>query len=446
MNQIDTGRIDTNEDRLRAEIEDLKRQLEEQRRQAAQTASRGPSAATLLVVLALVAALALAGYYYGYLPRQQREQVLAAESHAAADSLPVVNVVQVTRSSAKGNLVLPGNIQAVTEAPVLARSSGYVKKRYVDIGDRVTQGQVLADVEAPELLQQIRQAEAVVEQASAAVQQAEAALVQGQSNEHLARVTKDRWQRLLDKGVVSRQDNDTYQMQWQAQVANVQALEKAVNAAKSNAAAAAANVGRLNDLVSYLTVRAPFDGVITVRNIDTGALVTDGSTLLFRIAQTGRLRTYLNVPQGEAPEIHVGQSAALRVPDLQGRQFHGQVTRTASALDPASRTLLVEVQVDNQSGALLPGMYTQVELSVLRKDAPLQIPGSTLVVRGDGPQVAVLGDDGVVHYTRIQLGRDFGDHLEVLSGLEEGQQLVVNPGDAVREGVKVKATAAEKHS
>ena len=440
-----TSRNDTNEDRLRAEIEDLKRQLEEQSK-AALMPPKGPKAGTLLVVLALVAALALAGYYYGYLPRQQREQVLAAESHAAAESLPVVNVVKVTRSSTKGNLVLPGNIQAVAEAPVLARSSGYVKKRYVDIGDRVKQGDVLADIEAPELLQQIRQAEAVVEQSNAAVQQAEAALAQGRSNENLARVTKDRWQRLLDKGVVSRQDNDTYQMQWQAQVASVQALEKAVNAGRSNAAAAAANVARLNELVSYLTVRAPFEGVITLRNIDTGALVTDGSTLLFRIAQTGRLRTYLNAPQGDAPQIHVGQPATLRIPDLQGREFHGQVTRTANALDPASRTLLVEVQVDNQSGALLPGMYTQVELSVVRRDAPLQIPGDTLVVRGDGPQVAVLGADSAVHYTHIQLGRDFGDHLEVLSGLEEGQQLVVNPGDAVREGVKVQPAATEKHS
>lgn len=445
MNQINTSRIDANEERLRAEIEDLKRQLEEHKKQAV-TAQKGPSAGTLVAVLALVAALALAGYYYGYLPRQHREQVLAAESQAAAESLPVVNVVKVTRSSAKGNLVLPGNIQAVTEAPVLARSSGYIKKRYVDIGDRVKQGQVLADIEAPELLQQIRQAQAVAEQADAAVQQAEAALVQGQSNEHLARVTKDRWQRLLDKGVVSRQDNDTFQMQWQAQVANVQALEKAVNAGKSNAAAAVANVGRLNELISYLTVRAPFDGVITVRNVDTGALVTDGSTLLFRIAQTGRLRTYLNAPQGDAPEIHVGQPATLRIPDLQGREFRGQVTRTANALDPASRTLLVEVQVGNENGALLPGMYTQVELGVVRKDAPLQIPGDTLVVRGDGPQVAVLGGDGAVHYTHIQLGRDFGDHLEVLSGLEEGQQLVVNPGDAVREGVKVKPATTEKHS
>jgi RND family efflux transporter MFP subunit len=442
------SQINTSEDSLRAEIESLKRQLEEHKKHAAEAEpkQKGPSAGTLLVVLLLLAALGVAGYYYGYLPRQRREQVLAAESQAAIDSLPVVNVVKVTRSSTKGNLTLPANIQAVTESPVLARASGYIKKRYVDIGDRVKAGQVVAEIEAPELLQQIRQAQAGVAQANAAVQQAEAALAQGRSNENLARVTKDRWQRLLDKGVVSRQDNDTYQMQWQAQVANVQALEKAVAAARSNAAAVEANVSRLNELLSYQTVRAPFAGVITVRNIDTGALVNEGSTLLYRIAQTDRLRTYLNAPQGDAASVRTGQQATLTIPDLPGRHFTGLVTRTANALDPATRTLLVEVQVDNRSGELIPGMYAQVELAVPRKDPPLQIPGDTLVVRSDGPQVALVRPDGTVHYTRIQLGRDFGDHVEVLSGLEEGQQLAVNPGDAVHEGVKVKPVASEKRS
>jgi RND family efflux transporter MFP subunit len=442
MNNIETK---AGEHQLRAEIEDLKRQLEEEKKRVSREAEpRKPSFRTFLVVVLLLVALGVAGYYYGYLPRQHREKVLAAESQASSDSLPVVNVVPVSRSSSKGNLMLPGNIQALTEAPVLARAAGYIKKRYVDIGDRVKGGQVLADIEAPELAQQIVQAKAVVEQTQSSVQQAEAALLQGQSNENLARVTKERWQRLFDKGVVSRQENDTYQMQWQAQQANVQALQKAIAAAKSNTAAAEANVARLNQLLDYQTVRAPFDGVITVRNIDTGALVNEGSTLLFRIAQTGRLRTYLNAPQSDAAQVRVGQQATLTIPDLPGRTFSGTVTRTANALDPASRTLLVEVQVDNQSGTLLPGMYTQVELAVPRKDPPLQIPGDTLVVRGDGPQVAVVQSDGTVHYTRIQLGRDFGDHVEVLSGLEEGQLLAVNPGDAVHEGVKVKPVSSEK--
>ncbi len=433
--------INTTEESLRLEIEQLKRQLEEQKRRAAghgDPVSKPPTYRSLLVVVVLLALLAVAGYYRGYVPRQHREQVLAAEAQTNSNSLPLVNVVAIGRSATTGNLVLPGNIQAVTEAPVLARASGYIRKRYVDIGDRVKAGQVLAEIEAPELDQQIRQAKAAVDQANSSVQQAEASLEQGRSNENLARVTAERWKKLLDKGVVSRQDNDTYQMQWAAQQANVQALEKAIAAAKSNSAAMEANVSRLNDLQNYQTVRSPFAGVITVRNIDTGVLVSEGNTLLYRVAQTDRLRTYLNVPQADAASVRVGQAANLTIPDLPGRSFPGTVARTSNALDPATRTLLVEVQVANANGQLAPGMYAQVDLSVPRKNPPLVIPGDTLVIRADGPQVAVVRPDNTVHFARVELGRDFGASLEVLSGIEEGQLLVVNPSDATREGAKVK--------
>ena len=431
------------EAQLRAEVESLRRQLEEQKRQQQY---RKPSGWTGLVVFLLLAALAFAGYYFGYLPQQNRKNALAAESQNQAEALPVVNVTPAVRSSASANLVLPGNIQAVTEAPILARASGYIKKRYADIGDRVALGKVLAEIEAPELDQQIQQAKASIEQAEASVQQAQASLDQGRSNENLARVTKDRFQKLADKGVISKQDNDTYNLQWQAQTANVQALEKAVNAAKSNKAAAEANLGRLNDLKGYLEVRAPFAGVITLRNIDDGVLVNEANTLLYRIAQTDKMRTYLSLPQVDADSVHVGQKAELTIPDLPGRKFPGTVTRTANALDSATRTLLTEVQVANGSGLLMPGMYSLVDLSVPRKDPPLTIPGSTLMVRADGPQVAVMSGDGVVHFQKVQLGRDFGDKLEVLSGLKEGDQLVVNPSDAVREGIRVKTAAKGSRS
>ena len=404
----------------------------------------GPSRLTLLVLALLLVVLVVAGFFAGYLPRQRRESVLAAESKIAEDSLPVVNVQKVRRADAKTSLVLPGNIQAVTEAPILARANGYIKRRYADIGDRVKEGQVLAEIDAPELNQQILQAKATVDQANSTVEQAQAALQQGHSNENLARVTAQRWENLSKKGVVSRQENDTYQAQWAAQQANVNALEKAVAAARNNAAAVEANVARLNDLLAYQTVRAPFAGVITLRNVDAGALVNEGNTLLYRIAQTDRLRTYLNVPQADAGSVRVGQQAVLVVPDLPGHGFPGAVTRTANALDPATRTLLVEVQVPNPGALLMPGMYAQVDLSVLRKDPPLLIPGDTLVVRSDGPQVAVVAPDGRVHFARIQLGRDFGDRLEVLSGLEDGQQVVVNPSDAIREGAQVKPVAAKE--
>jgi len=435
----------SNEEQLRSEIEDLKRQLAEQGKPApAHGHVSGPSKLTLAILGLLLIALIVGGFFLGYLPRQRREMVLAAEETADAQTLPVVNVAQVTRSAVNTSLVLPGNIQAVTEGPVLARATGYIKKRFVDIGDRVKAGQELATIEAPELGQQIRQAQAAIDQANSSVQQAEAAVQQARTNASLSQVTAQRWNDLFQKGIVSRQDNDTAQTQYRAQQANVQALEKAVAAGRNSASAAEANLARLNELLGYQTVRAPFDGVITLRNVDSGVLVNEGSTLLFRIAQTDRLRTYLNVPQVDAGSVRVGQQASLVIPDLQGRKFKGTVTRTANALDPATRTLLVEVQVANQGTTLMPGMYTQVDLAVPRKDPPLLIQGDTLVVRSDGPQVAVVNPDGTVHFTRIQLGRDFGDRLEVLSGVTEGQQIAVNPSDQIREGVRVKPVTAAK--
>ena len=431
-----------NEQQLRSEIEDLKRQLAHSRNAAQEAPPKGPSSRTGVVVVLLLLCLVFAGYYLGYLPRQKRELALAAESKTDTEALAQVTVAPVKRSSNTSSLVLPGNIQAVTEAPVLARASGYIKTRQADIGDRVKDGQVLAEIEAPELDQQIRQAQAGIDQANSTIEQSQAALQQGQSNESLAKITAERSQKLFDRNVVSRQDNDTAQMQYAAQQANVQALGKAVAAARSSSGALQANLARLNDLKNYLTVRAPFAGVITVRNIDVGALVNEGSTLLYRIAQTGRLRTYLNVPQADSGSVRVGQRATLVVPDLGGRKFSGLVTRTSNALDPASRTLLTEVEVDNAGGALMPGMYSEVDLAVPRKDPPLIIPADTLVVRGDGPQVAVVDSGGVVHYKLIHLGRDLGASIEVLDGLEEGQLLAVNPGDTVREGVRVQPKAA----
>lgn len=430
----------TTEDQLRDEVTELKRQLEEQKGLHTASAHRtsGPSPITLVLIAVVILALIVVGFFMGYVPRHRREEVLAAESKETSQSLPTVTVTKVKRSDQLSELVLPGNIQATTEAPVLARANGYIKKRYADIGDRVKEGQVLAEIEAPELDQQILQARAAMDQTNSAVEQAEASLQQGRSNESLAKVTAVRWENLQKRGAVSKQENDTYQSQYAAQQASVQALEKAVAAARSNVGAAKANLDRLIQLKSYLTVRAPFAGVITVRNVDTGALVTDSNTLLFRIAQTDFLRTYVNLPQTDADSVRPGQKATLTIPELPGRTFTGKVARTANALDPATRTLLTEVQVPNGAGTLMPGMYAQVDLSVPRKNPPLLIPGDTLVVRSDGPQVAVVAPDGTVHFTLIQLGRDYGDRLEVLSGLQAGQDLVVNPSDVVREGVKVK--------
>jgi RND family efflux transporter MFP subunit len=438
------NQVNATEDQLRSEIESLKRQLEEQKKlgHPGGRQNRRPSTISLILIALLLAVLIVVGFFVGYLPRQRREAVLAAESKETGRTLPLVNVSRVTRSEGNSLLVLPGNIQAVTEAPILARATGYIRKRYVDIGDRVKTGQVVAEVEAPELDQQILQANAAIDQAKSSVQQAEAAIQQGRANENLARLTAGRMANLLGRGVISKQDNDNAQAQYAAQQANVEALVKAAAAMRSSVTAAEANLARLNQIKTYQTVRAPFDGVITLRNVDTGALVNEGSTLLFRVAQSGTLRTYINLPQADAESVRVGQHAIISIAELPGRKFDGVVTRTSNSLDPATRTLLTEVQVINTDGALMPGMFAQVDLTVPRKFPPLLIPGDTLVVRSDGPQVAVVRPDATVHFTRIQLGRDYGDRLEVLSGLQEGQQLAVNPSDEVREGVKVNPVAA----
>ncbi len=388
------------------------------------------------MALGLLVLIAVA-FFAGYIPRLRRETQIQTEARDQIDALPRVNVVAVTRSGATSKLELPGNIQAVTEAPILARADGYIKTRLADIGDHVKAGQLVAEIEAPELDQQVSQARANLQQAQAALDQANANYDQGKANKELAGVTARRWSNLASKGVVSRQENDQYQAQYLAQVASLQALEKAIAAARSNVTSVQANLSRLEELQGYKLVRAPFDGVITLRNVDVGTLITTGSTLLFRVAQTGVLRTYVNVPQTNADAIRTGQQAVLTVSNLPERRFAGTVTRTSNSLDPVSRTLLVEVQVHNTDGLLLPGMYTQVDLNSSRADPPLWIPGDTLVVRSDGPQVALVRPDHSVHFQKIEIGRDLGDHLEVVGGLKAGDMVIPNPSDAIREGVQV---------
>jgi RND family efflux transporter MFP subunit len=436
------------EEELRAEIEQLKRQLQDHK-----PAHAGgthvlehpprPRNRTILGLLVLIAGIFVVAFFAGYVPRHRTALQLVTEAHAEEESLPEVSVAAAIRGSNMGNLVLPGNIQAVTEAPILARAEGFIQRRYVDIGDKVNAGQLLADIQAPDLDQQVTQARAAVQQTQADLERATAALEQGKANESLAKVTASRWDNLAKRGVVSRQENDQYQAQYMAQAANVRALDRAVAAAKGNVAASQANVARLTELQGYLQVRAPFAGVITLRNIDVGALVNTGSTLLFRIAQTNPLRTYVNVPQVSAPEVRVGQTATLSTADLPDRKFNGVVTRTANSLDPASRTLLVEIQVPNPDGKLMPGTYAQVDLNLPRKDPPLLIPSDTLVVRSAGTLVALLDTNNKVHFQGITVGRDLGDRIEVLSGLKAGQRVIVNPNDSVQEGVKVHPAAGK---
>src|SRR5215831_386596 len=277
-----------------------------------------PSGVTISAILLVFALFLVGAFAAGYLPLQRREATVRAEADEREKSLPRMTVMRVRHTSGSNELSLPGTIQAVTEAPILARADGYLKRRLADIGDQIKQGQLLAEIDAPELDQQTRQAGAAVEQAQAALEQAQANLEQGKANRELARITADRWATLASRGLAARQDSDQYKAQLTAQTANVQALEKAVSAQNSSVAAAKANLVRLQGVQNYSLVKAPFDGVITVRNVDVGALVSTGTTLLYRIAQVEKLRTYVNVPQGSANAVHVGQPAVLTVSNFPG--------------------------------------------------------------------------------------------------------------------------------
>ncbi len=390
----------------------------------------------LLIAVVLTVAV---GFAAGLLPKLRQRQVLAAETSQALAARPIVPAAVVIPAPRETSVTLPGTMQPLTEAPVLARADGYIKRRLVDIGDRVAAGQLLAEIEAPELDQQVKQAAAALDQARSALEQSNANLAEGLANRELARVSALRYGNLQKRGIVSRQENDTYQAQYQASDAAVESLRKAVAAAQNNVSAAEANLARLKDLFSYLKVRAPFAGVVTLRNVDLGTLVTAGNTMLFRVAQTGVLRTYINVPQVNASQVRVGQTTEIGLSERPGRTFSGKIVRFSDSLDPATRTMLVEVHVPNPRGDLLPGMYANVTLRAARENPPLLMPSEALVARAQGTMAAVVDRAGRVHFTPIQVGRDSGTDLEVLSGLEAGMQVIVNPNDKVREGVAVEA-------
>jgi RND family efflux transporter MFP subunit len=440
---------ETDPAQLLRENEELKRKVAELESRlpasthtvAAPSAIWRPSRLTLWSLLLGLLVLIVLAFVAGFVPLKKRDATLLAEAADQARANPRVEVIKVGFAASQTELQLPGSIEAVTEAPILARADGYIRRRNVDIGDRVRAGQEVAEIEAPELDQQVLQAKANLEQAQAALEQAQASYQQGKSNMELAKVTAQRWSALGAKGVVSHQENDQYQSQYQAQVSNLQALGKAISAQRSNVTAAEANLSRLQNMQSYRVVRAPFDGVITQRNVDVGALVNAGNTLLYRIAQTATLRIYVNVPQASASSVRTGQTALLTVSNLPGRTFTGTVARTANSLDPATRTLLVELHVPNADGALLPGMYSQVKLDSPSTHPPLVVPGDALIVRTGGTLVGVVRPDQTIHLQPLIIGRDFGDRVEVVSGLREGDTIVTNSGDIVHEGLKIEPVA-----
>lgn len=408
------------------------------------------------LIIAVVVAVALAGY----LPRKQREDAAAAAANEERNDLPRVTAAKVRRAPADSDVLLPGTLSALVEASVFGRAPGYVRKRYVDIGDRVREGQLLAEIDAPELDQQVAQSRAAVSQARQQLTQAQAALVQAESQRDLARITSQRYNNLVARGAIARQDADTQESTYKTADALVDAQQANIHAAEDNVKQAQANLDRVMALQDYKNVRAPFDGVVTARNIDAGALIsangaglgvspmdvtnaanTNGSEM-FRVAQIGTIRILTSVPQANAPGIYVGLAADVSVNEFQGRKFEGKVTRTMNSLDPNSRTLLVEVQIPNRDRKLLPGMYAEIRFRSHRDVPPLLVPGDTIIAGASGMQVGVLNDVGQgkkkIHMQPVQIGRDYGAETEVLSGLNGSELIVVNPGDEVYEGALVR--------
>src|SRR6202795_1950816 len=362
-----------------------------------------------LLSIAPILGAAAAVYFLGYLPRERTTKQLDAAAAARRITPPLVNAATVKRATPSIDLLLPGNITPITEAYIFARAAGYLKRRYVDIGDRVRAGQKLADIEAPDLDQQVSQAKAALAQSQGQLGQAQALLEQLTATRDLAVITWQRYKILTADGAVSRQDGDNQSTSAKTSEANVVAQQKTVRATEEFVRASQATLDRLLALQGYEQITAPFDGVITARNVDVGALISaTGSTLgparsnaagpsdvpsggeIFRLAEIGQLRILVAVPQTNAPGVRVGQNATVTVQQIPNLSFKGKVSRTSSSLDAQSRTLLTEVDVDNPNGVLLPGMYALVSFVTDRIDPPFLVPAAALVVKSSGTVLAVL--------------------------------------------------------
>lgn len=360
------------------------------------------------------------------IPKLRHRDALVEESRVNSGPPPVV-VTKVQFGTSGNKLELPGSVQAFEQTPVYARTSGYISKRFVDIGDHVQTGQLLATIQDPQTEQQLRQAQATVVQLKAA-------LAQARANAKLTTLNNQRYDQLYQQGVVSRESADQQQ-------AYAGANDATVEAALANIAAGEANVRSLQEQAGFSRVLAPFAGTILSRGIDTGSLISAGSastvTQLFTIAQSGTVRVFTNVPQASAPAVMSAHTAQVQFRELPGQIFSGTVTRTSSSIDPNSRTLLTEIDLPNRSGKILPGMFATVFFDTQRTTQPLLIPANALIVRTAGPQAYVMDANHVVHLRNLVLGRDFGASTEVLSGLSPNDTVVLSPGDAVTDGSKV---------
>jgi len=369
--------------------------------------STGKVTRYLLALVGVAVVLAV----WGEIGRVKARSSLAKE--ASSDALPTVITVKPSYTDLGEQLVLPGTAQAFIESPIYARTNGYLKAWYVDIGSSVKKGQLLAEIEAPEIDQQLSQAVAD--------------LATARANKALSQTTNARWQELLKTESVSQQDAD----------------EKAGDAAAKNATteAAAANVSRLRDVESFKRVLAPFDGIITARNTDIGALINAGQSAgseLFRLADTHKLRVYVQVPEPYAAEAKPGLEADLSFSEQRGKAYKATVVRTSNALDPAIRTLQVELQLDNAQRELFPGAYAEVHFKLAANARSLRLPATTVLFRAAGLQVATVDSQQRIELKSIVEGRDFGNTIEVLSGLDVDDEVVNNPPDSIISGMTVR--------
>ena len=373
----------------------------------------------ILLIVAIILAI------WGVVSRVRGREKIGRET--SQEAVPVVMTAKPTRGPQTDELVLPGNVTAYIEAPIYARTSGYLKTWYTDIGTPVKRGQLLAEIETPEVDQQLRQSKSD--------------LATAEANSRIATITDARWKGLLVNQAVSPQDADT-------RAATAQA-------AQATAASAQANVGRLEELESFKRVVAPFDGVVTARNTDIGALINAGQTAgaqLFRVSDTTRLRIYVQVPEQYAMQTKPGVEAQLRFNEHPGKDYPAKLVRTAQALDPTLRTLQVELQVDNSKGELFPGSYAEVHFKLPADENTLRVPATALVFRAQGLQVATVvqggqggqgggeggGQGGQVKLHSVTQGRDFGNTVEVLNGLTAGDEVIVNPPDSITDGAQVR--------
>jgi RND family efflux transporter MFP subunit len=340
--------------------------------------------------------------------RRSQYQALAEETEARA--IPTVAVIHPTAEASQEDLVLPGTLQAYVESPIYARTNGYLKNWYHDIGSHVSKGELLADIDTPEVDQQLYQARADLNTAEA--------------NANLSKITATRYEDLIKTDGVSKQEVDNAVGDLEAKTATVKSSE--------------ANVRRLEELESFKHVYAPFSGVITRRNIDIGTLINAGNggaqQELFTLAQTDPMRVYLSVPEAYAASVHAGLGAYLELTQYPGQTFQGKVVRTAEAIDLNSRTLLTEVDVPNRNGQLYPGGYAQVHLQVKTAVSRVQVPVNALLFRAEGLRAVVVDSNHKVHLRPLVIGRDFGTSLEVLQGLEATDWIVLNPPDSIDEG------------